>query len=178
MLQLEIKEIELYDEVLGRFVPIKGCTLQLEHSLISLSKWESKWKKPFLQDTDPSPEEFIDYIRCMTLNKNVPELTYVALTKADVEAVKAYINDSYTATTINDHRKKRMTRREVVTSEVIYYWLTVFNLPFDVVEKWHLNRLLTLIDVCSIKGNPSEKMSRDETRDMYRRINAARRKKG
>lgn len=149
MLKLEISSAEVFVEEDQSFTTIKGVVLTLEHSLVSLSKWESNWCVPFLSKEEKTPQQSIDYIKCMTLTQNVDEVLYSFLTEDNLESIRAYIDHPKTATTIHDMSTR--TNREVVTSELIYYWMTVFNIPFDVCQKWHLNRLLMLINVCSIK---------------------------
>lgn len=174
MLTIVVPEREYFDDDKNEFVHTKEVTLQLEHSLVSLSKWESRWKKPFLSDTEKTPEETIDYIRCMTINNNVDPSVYRRLTNGMVQRINEYISDPMTATTFSEdkHQKKN---REVVTSELIYYWMVALQIPFEC-QKWHLNRLITLIRVCNIKNSPPKKMSRT---DIYRQnaaLNEARRK--
>ena len=173
MLPITIPSVELYDEYHGEFISTKEQTLQLEHSLVSLSKWESKWHKPFLSKQEKSHEETIDYIRCMTLTQNVDPNVYNYLTNENIKRVNDYIDDPMTATTFSDDKKGKPSR-EIVTAEVIYYWMIALNIP-DKCEKWHLNRLLTLIKVCNIKNQPAKKMSKREIMSRNAAINAARR---
>lgn len=172
MLRLTIPEQEVFNDETQEFSFTKETRLQLEHSLVSISKWEAKWHIPFLRKEPMTLEQTIDYIRCMTITQNVPEEAYNFLTKRNINDVIDYINDPMTATTVN-HRKKT-TSRQIVTSELIYYWMTVLNIPPQY-EKWHLNRLLMLIDVCNANNAPANKMSRRETAEEYRAINARRR---
>ena len=174
MLTITIPATEVFDELKGEFVYVKEQTLQLEHSLISISKWESKWCKPFLGKQDKTSEEIIDYIKCMTLN-NVNENVYSCLSQANINAINEYIAAPMTATTfIDDKNGKR--NREIVTAELIYYWMIALNIPFDPCQKWHLNRLLTLVRVCNIKNTPPKKMGKRATANQYAQLNAARRK--
>lgn len=168
---------EEYDETKNEFISIKTKqqTLQLEHSLVSLSKWEAKWRKPFLSTRTKTTEEFIDYVRCMTLTQNVDPKVYQALTPALIAEVSAYIDASMTATTL-PRRSKQALSHETVTSELIYYWMVSYNIPFEC-QKWHLSRLLMLINVCTVKGQKPKKMSQAELRAQNRAINAANRKK-
>lgn len=174
MLRIVIEASELWDEASERFISGDRQELLLEHSLISISKWESKWKKPFLTDNDKTTEEVIDYVRCMTLNKNVPKDAYLRLSRENLERITEYINDSKTATTFS--KRHRGGGREIVTSEVIYYWMVSFNIPVEF-EKWHLSRLLTLIEVCSVKSQPPKKMSKRDVMSRNASLNAARRAK-
>lgn len=171
MLRLIVPEKELYDERTGLFVRTKKQVLQLEHSLVSLSKWESKWHKPFLSKNEKSGEEMLDYIRCMTITQNVPDEVYFALDTNELTKINDYLNDSMTATTITKQQGK--SRGEIITSEIIYYWMISLQIPFEC-EKWNLNRLLTLIEVCNIKNSPGKKMSKSEIMRRNRTLNAAR----
>ena len=171
MLRLIVPEKELYDERTGLFVRTKKQVLQLEHSLVSLSKWESRWHKPFLSKNDKSGEEMLDYIRCMTITQNVPDEVYFAMDTNELMKINDYLNDSMTATTITKQQGK--SRGEIITSEIIYYWMISLQIPFEC-EKWNLNRLLTLIEVCNIKNFPGKKMSKSEIMRRNRTLNAAR----
>ena len=173
MLPITIPSVELYDENREEFISTKEQTLQLEHSLVSLSKWESKWHKPFLSKQEKSHEETIDYIRCMTLTQNVDPNVYNYLTNENIKQINDYIDDPMTATTFSDDKKGKPSR-EIVTAEVIYYWMIALNIP-DKYEKWHLNKLLTLIKVCNLKNQPAKKMSKREIMSRNAAINAARR---
>ena len=174
MLEITIPETEQWDELTQEFVYPKAQTLQLEHSLVSLSKWESKWCKPFLSKEDKTFEETIDYIRCMTLNRHVPDEVYGCLTRNNIKQINEYISAPMTATWFSKDTTGRGSR-EQITSELIYYWMIALNIPFEC-QKWHLNRLLTLIRVCNLKNQPSKKMSRREIMSRNAALNAARRK--
>ena len=169
MLKITIPPGEQYDEVNNLFIVSKEQPLQLEHSLVSLSKWESKWCKPFLSKEEKSIEETLDYIRCMTVTQNVDPKAYAFLTDKNIDEINAYIDAPMTATTFS--QQKGPINKSVITAEIIYYWMVTFNIPFEC-QKWHLNRLLTLINVCSIKSQTPKKMSAKERRN----LNAARRK--
>ena len=172
MLKIVIPGIELYDEEKEEFITTKPQTLHLEHSLVSLAKWESKWNKPFLTKDNKTYEETIDYIRCMTITQNVSEDTYRLLTSENIQQVNEYINLPMTATTFSN--QKKTPSKEVVTAEIIYYWMISLNIPFEF-QKWHLNRLLTLINVCNIKNRPSKKMSKRDILNRNKALNKARR---
>ncbi len=174
MLKITIPYTELWDETNEEFIIVKEQTLSLEHSLVSLSKWESKWCKPFLVNKPKTAEETIDYIRCMTLTQNVDPYVYKCITNANVEKINDYIGQPMTATTFSNNPTDR-PNREIITSELIYYWMIALNIPFEC-QKWHLNRLLTLIRVCNIKNQPSKKMSRADVMRRNSALNAARRK--
>ena len=174
-----VKPVELYDENTEMFVMTKGLkeqTLQLEHSLLSLSKWESKWCKPFLTNQEKTREETIDYIKCMTLTQNVDPEAYNYLTEENMKQIKEYIEAPMTATSFSDDKKAK-GGREIVTAELIYYWMIALQIPFDPCQKWHINRLLTLVKVCNIKNAPPKKMSKREIMSQNAAINAARRQK-
>ena len=167
---------EDWDEVNEEFIyrPAgKEQILHLEHSLVSLSKWESKWCKPFLS-SEKTDEEFLDYIKCMTISSKVSNDVYNRLTLENFREISDYINAPMTATTFSDDKTKK-TNREIVTAELIYYWMVSLNIPFEC-EKWHIKRLLTLIRVCEIKNNPPKKRSRREIMSRNAALNAARRK--
>lgn len=175
MLTIEIPiSPEGWDEAKQEFVESRTQVLQLEHSLISLSKWESKWHKPFLSTKEMTDEETLDYIKCMTLTKNVKPDVYNHITRENMNDVVNYIGDPMTATTFYKD-EKGANNRETVTSELIYYWMIASNIPFDPCQKWHLNRLITLIRVCGIKNTPPKKRSRREIMSRNAALNAARR---
>ena len=176
MLQITVDGGEFFDETNQEFIQVKPRQITLEHSLLSLSKWEAIWKKPFLTDEEKTPDEYLDYIRCMTVTQNVNPLLYKCLSKENFDSIKQYIHDPHTATTIYD--SKPSTRRSrTITSELIYYWMVANNIPTEY-EKWHLNRLLTLIRICTIENNPNKKkMSRNSILQQNRQLNAARRAK-
>lgn len=168
---------EKFNEETSEFIPVttKQQTLQLEHSLVSISKWEAKWHKPFLLKEPKTIEESIDYVRCMTLTQNVDPNVYKALTPQLLAEVSAYIDAPMTATTFSE-RGNRPVNREIITSEIIYYWMVAYQIPFEC-QKWHLSRLLTLINVCNVKNAPQKKMSSREIMAQNRALNAARRKR-
>lgn len=173
MLRITIPAVEQWDEVKQEFIQTKEQTLQLEHSLVSLSKWESKWNKPFLSKEAKTNEETIDYIKCMTISHNVDPEVYNFLTTEHIEQINKYIEAPMTATTFVEDKSGRRNR-EVITAELIYYWMIALTIPFEC-QKWHLNRLLTLIRVCNIKNAPPKKMGKKATASHYAQLNAARR---
>ena len=187
-LTITIPGQELWDPVNEVFCKSKPVTLALEHSLVSLSKWESKWKKPFLalgqngaagrsQDPDKqlSPEQFLDYVRCMTMTQNVDDNVYHALTKENLESIVKYIEDPMTATTISNHQRKKGPPR-VITSELIYAWMAILRIPYEC-QKWHLNRLMMLIQVTGLEQEPPKKMDPRAVMKQNQSLNAARRAK-
>ena len=166
---------DLWDERNQEFVSAKEQTLQLEHSLVSLSKWESKWCKAFFSRQEKTPEETLDYIRCMTLTQNVQPEVYNRLTRENIQQINDYIEAPMTATYFSKEQRSGQSR-EVITSELIYYWMIALNIPFEC-QKWHINRLLTLIRVCNIKNQPAKKMSRRDIMSRNAQLNASRRAK-
>ena len=176
MLQITIPSTEFWDERKEEFIYEKEKTLQLEHSLVSISKWESKWHKAFLTNKEKTTEEIIDYIKCMTITQNVDPNVYSRITNKIIQEIYEYINDPMTATVLNDrNRQGGGGSRETITSELIYYWMIALNIPFEC-KKWHLNRLLTLIRVCEVKNAPPKKMSKSDLMSRNAALNAARRK--
>lgn len=173
MLSIIVPATEQYNDLTEEFVNSKEQTLQLEHSLVSLSKWESRWCKPFLTKENKTEEQSIDYIRCMTLTQNVDPNVYTALTQENIDAVARYIDLPMTATTFAKD-DKRTLNREIITAEIIYYWMVSLNIPFEC-QKWHLNRLITLINVCNIKNQPPKKMSKRDVFNRNKSLNAMRR---
>lgn len=185
MLQIRIPDspdTEVFNNRTGEFDIIKGrkgATVQLEHSLISVSKWESKWKKSFLNTQEKSIPETIDYVRCMSLGTPIDPAIYNNLSQKNLEEIYAYINDSMTATWFNDRKGKDRPSRKIVTSELIYSWMIDCEIPISC-EKWHLNRLLTLIrvrrsEMSGKDGHP--KMRRKDMLAQNKSLNAARRAK-
>ena len=175
MLQLTIERPEMWDEINEQFIEPKTYKLQLEHSLVSLSKWESKWCKSFIHTENKTNEEMLDYIKCMTLTQNVKPEVYDYISSKNINEIVEYINAPMTATTISDVGGSK-NNRERVTSELIYFWMISYNIPFEC-QKWHLNRLITLIRVCSVKNAPPKKTSKRELASRYAEINARNRAK-
>ena len=173
MLTITIPAMELFNDLTQEFIETKAQTIQLEHSLVSISKWESKWNKPFLAKNDKTITETLDYIRCMTITQNVNPDVYKRLSRSNIEDINKYIDEPMTATTFSDNNAGKS--REIVTSELIYYWMIALNIPMEC-QRWHLNRLLTLIRVCNVKNTPPKKMSRREIMNRNAALNAARRK--
>lgn len=174
MLKLMIDKTELFDEGTQQFIEIKPITIKLEHSLVSIAKWESKWKIPFLIPGEKTREQDLDYIKCMTITQNVPDSVYLALTPEHMQIISDYISDTKSATTF--HKTTEAPNRQVLTSEVIYYMMFQYNIPYEC-HKWHLSRLLTLIRVASIKNSSPKKMSKNAILSQNKALNAARRKK-
>ena len=165
-----------FDSDKQEFIPFKGATIKLIHSLISISKWEARWKKSFLSRTEKTHEETIDYIKCMTVTQNVDNEVYSNLTQDNIKDISDYIQDSMTATWFSKEANGTKINNETTTSELIYYWMVALEIPFEC-QKWHLNRLLTLIRVCNIKQQKPTKIPRSEIAKNNHALNAARRAK-
>lgn len=177
MLEIIVEPIEGWDSRKEEFLTIPGGKLVLEHSLVSLSKWESKWHKPFLREGKKTPEEILDYIKCMTVSKQGTDDIYNHLSNKNIDDINNYIEDPMTATTFTSLSSQHQARQgEFITSELIYYWMIALNIPFEC-EKWHLERLLTLIRICNDKNAPPKKMSKEEIMERNRALNAQRRAK-
>jgi len=172
MLTIHVAGVESFDDNSQEFVTQGGTILELEHSLVSLSKWESKHEKPFLGKEPKSFEEIIYYVKCMCLRK-VPEEIFLKLSEDNVNEIAQYIDAKMTATWFNEQPGAPQSS-EMITAELVYYWMTVFNIPFEC-ERWHLNRLFTLIRICNIKQSKPKKMSRAEIAQRNRELNAQRR---
>ena len=173
---VHIPETELWDPLKEEFVHIKDQTILMEHSLLSVDKWESKWKKPYLSSDNKTAVEVIDYLRCMTITKNVSSYVFYAIPASEIQRINAYIGDPMTATTFNEREEAKGRKRDIITSEVIYWQMTQLNIPMEW-EKRHLNKLLTLIRIGVIKSQPPKKMNRRETMKSNSALNAARRAK-
>ena len=174
MLELVIPSAEWWDDKNEEFVSTKETKLVLEHSLVSLSKWESKWKKPFISKESRTIEETLDYVRCMTISQNADPKVYGLITAEQLKKIEEYINDPMTATWFKNDKSK--PSNEQITSELIYFWMITSGVPIEC-QKWHLNRLLTLLKICAIKNQPSKKMPRSEIYRNNAALNAARRKR-
>jgi hypothetical protein len=179
LLSITIPPFSFFDERTEEFIEFdKPTHLQLEHSLLSISKWESKWHKPFIGNSLTPPktnEELIDYIRCMTLTQKVDPQVYLGINNDVLQKVTAYIEDSMTATTFSDEHNKKFNS-EIITAEIIYYWMVALKIPFEC-QKWHLNKLIALIKVVSLKQQPPKKIPKGEYAKTRRGLNAARKKK-
>lgn len=175
MLRLIIPSTELFDESTETFQEIPRMELELEHSLSSLSKWEEEWEKPFLSDDEKTQEEILSYVYHMQISPGATFNQLNRLSKEHYEKINEYIAAKHTATTFNELQKKG-GRGETVTSELIYYWMVAFNIPFEC-QHWNLNRLLTLVRICNIKNQPEKKMSKHEIAARNRALNEERRAK-
>ena len=175
MLQIYLDDVHCFDEATETFIDVKGQLIKLEHSLVSVSKWESKWKKPFLSREGHTREETIDYIRFMTITQNVNPLLFRYISDENIRKINDYMDDPMSATTFRKQEGKGGSAK-VTTSEEIYYYMTACQIPWDA-EKWHLNRLMTLIHICEEKNKPKKKMRKGEIARQRRNLNASRRKK-
>jgi hypothetical protein len=176
VLTINIPGEEYFDESLGdngEFVTPTGMTIELEHSLVSLSKWEAQWEKPFLIDTEKSVDETFSYIHAMVLTPEVTLKDVKTFPQETIAVIDEYINRKMTATWFSNAEPSKKSS-ETITSELIYYWMIALQVPIEC-ETWHLNRLITLIRVCNQKNSPPKKMSREEVLRRQREQNAARR---
>ena len=186
MLKILVEKCEKFDDNTQEFITLsKDVELVLEHSLVSISKWESKWHKPFLIEEEKTNEELLDYVKCMVVSQNVPDEVYYFLSRQNMIDINKYVEDPMTATTFHtnsfSHNKPQnpYKKQETLTSEIIYYWMIENNIPMEC-QKWHLNRLLTLIRVCNIKHqneNNGNKMNKKDIAMNNRMLNEARRAK-
>ena len=173
MLKITVPGIELYDENLEEFKTAEGFSLELEHSLVSLSNWESIFEKPFLSSAEKTSAEVLGYIKCMTITPEIPPEVFSRLTQENINEINQYIDAKMTATWFAENRHQQKSS-EIITAELIYYWMISFNIPIEF-EHWHLNRLFTLIKVFGIKNQKSKPMSRAEVLARNRELNAQRR---
>lgn len=174
MLKITIPSREMFNDKTQEFFTTKEYTLQLEHSLVSISKWEAKWNIPFLSKEKKSIEQTLDYIKCMNITQNISDEVFNYLTNDNIKKINEYIEAPMTATTFSKDNNKK--NNEIITSELIYYWMIALNIPMEC-QKWHINRLLTLVRICNIKNAPPKKMSPREVMSRNAALNAARRQK-
>lgn len=171
MLKIHIPEQELYDQEKNIFLITKSCNIVLEHSLVSISKWEEEWEKPFISNQSPTKDETLSYIKHMTITQNVPEEVYSYISNDIITKINTYIDRPMTATTFSGGSSKK--NRDIITTELVYYWMIELNIPFEC-QKWHFNKLMTLIKVCSIKNSPKKKRSNREILSSNKARNQAR----
>jgi hypothetical protein len=173
MLVITVEGEELFDDEKQEFKETPGFTLTLEHSLASVSKWESKYQKPFLEAGQKTTEELLDYVMFMGVGASIPRVLVDELTNTNLMEINNYIESPQSATTFGSLPKRQAYRGEVITSELVYYWLVAYNIPFEC-ENWHLNRLFSLIRICNIKNTPAKKQPRAEIAQRNRELNEQR----
>lgn len=173
-LRLEVPETELYLTAENRFITVRAQTVVFKHSLVSISKWESKWHIPWFTENTKTDEQIMDYIKTMTISQHVKPEVYLAIQSNSslVQKILEYMKDPMTATTINDSGGQKS--RRIVTAELIYCWMFQLGIPVEF-QKWHINRLITLIRVCGVENAPPKKMSKSATMNQNRSLNAMRR---
>jgi hypothetical protein len=175
MLRLVVPEEELFDERTSEFINVDSVELELEHSLLSLSKWESFFEKSFLGTDDKTDEEVMYYVWCMVLDDRIDQSVLKRLSPQNLREINEYISSKQSATTFGE-MPSRPGRGEVITAELIYYWMVAFTIPFEC-EAWHLNRLFSLIKICNIKNSKPQKQSKQDVAKRYQEINAQRKAK-
>lgn len=173
MLRIIVPGDEHYDEETNTFLTVGDVSVDLEHSLVSLSKWESKHQKPFLGAGEKTPEEIVEYIQCMIVSQNVPQNIVLRFSQDNLNAINDYINSKESATTFGQ-LPERKGPGETITSELIYYWMVAFNINWEA-QYWHLNRLFSLVQICNLKNSKPKKMSRNEMAQQRAKLNAERR---
>jgi len=176
MLEITTMEDEFFDQQTNKFIPIPSCTLTLEHSLISLAKWESKWHIPYLGESAKTENQELDYIRCMVIGTTPNIVVFNSLSEVNILKIRDYINNPMTATTFQKKKNDRPRKNEVITAEVLYSRMFTHGISMEC-QKWHLNRLLTLIRVCDLQNAPKDKMTKKQTAQWNAEQNAARRAK-
>lgn len=174
MLKITVPKQEAWDQVKEEFVYTNEVTLMLEHSLLSISKWESKWHKCFVSNVKSdaqTAEEFIDYIKCMTINQVDPNI-YAILPPDIIDKITNYIHDPYSATTITNNKNQPQKKKSRISSEEVYSWMVMYRIPFEA-EKWHFNRLMNLITICGEHNSSSKNkyMPKKDVQNMYRQMN-------
>lgn len=174
MLKIIIPASEFFDEQHQEFIYMDESVLRLEHSLVSISKWESKWCKSFISTPKKTTEETLDYVKCMCLDE-IDDKLFNKISGDNISKIVEYINAPMTATTFTENPNGKSSN-DLITSELIYYWMISCNIPMEC-QHWHINRLLTLIRVCNIKNSPDKKMSRQELMSRNAALNAARKKR-
>lgn len=184
MLTLEVPQIDLFNNITEEFIYIEATTLKFENSLVSISKWESKWHKPFpgyqpknvamANNIVFTNEDFIDYIRCMCITPVKDTRIFANMPTECLIQIKEYMEDPMTASVIKQDKKGKLSH-QIVTNELVYFWMSSYQIPFDA-AKWHINRLLTLINIAAAENAPKGKQSKSDIAAYHRAVNAARRK--
>ena len=174
MLQITIPETEIFNEITSEFIYVKQTNLRLEHSLLSISKWEENWGKSYIDTDKKTREETLDYIRCMTITPNVDPNVYRCITNPIMQQINQYIDRPMTATRLP--KPKPSAKKKIITSEEIYYQMFELGIPLEF-EKRHLNRLLMQIRVCQAYREPAKKRSTSEIISSHRAINEANKKR-
>lgn len=172
MLTIKVLGDEYFDEADSRVLRDTIATIELEHSLASLSKWEEVYEKPFLSEEDKTSEEVMAYIEMMILTPDVPENIVYALSQENIDDIQKYISAKRSATWFNEP-KHAPRQTEKITSELIYFWMVSAQIPFEA-ENWHLNRLFNLIKIYNVKNTKPKKMGRHDAAQQRRDLNAAR----
>lgn len=177
MLILQIdRPREIYNDVTEEFVTVRPCTIKMEHSLLAIARWEEHYHIPYLTKEQKTGEQIVYYLQSMVLNPEEADFNaFYALTKEEMERIQTYISDVHTATTVT-HRGKKGNSGEQITSELIYYWMSASQIPYEC-ETWNINRLLKLIEVASVKNGPQDKMSKRAVLEQQHALNQARRAK-
>lgn len=180
---ITIKDEYVDERNMMQYKPL--ATITIEHSLLSISKWEMKYHRPFL-NSEKTPAETLDYICMMIIDSNPNPFNIQILSKLsrdNIKEIEEYINDPMTATTFPEDEinkltgKSKMKKKDIITNELVYYWMAAAGIPFEICERWHINRLLTLIRVYDVKNQPEKKMSKSEIAKRNKALNDARRAK-
>lgn len=175
MLKIIVPSMDLFNEEDNTFTTVPETIIELEHSLLAMSKWESKFQVPFLGSSPKTNQEMLEYVRLMIVTPNYPENILSRLTSENYDSIKEYIESSQSATTFSN-RSKAKGKPEIITSELIYYWMVAFTIPFEC-ESWNLNRLFALIRICDIKNSKPKPMTQRELAERNRSINEQRKAK-
>lgn len=173
MLTIVIEGEESFNNEEQTFETLNDVVIELEHSLLSVSKWESKFQKPFLAAGKKTSEELFEYLKAMVVTPSIDLDVLYSCSQKNLDTIQEYIDSSQSATTFGV-MPERQGLGEVITSELIYYWIVAFKIPFEC-QTWHLNRLFALIRICNIKNSKPKPMSRMELAQRNRELNAKRR---